>query len=292
MRLSTHSRRVSDTLLGSFRDQSRECDEMLTMRVFLLVILALSGCKKSSKEFYEGQRRYDVLVAREGDDAFLTAEMGEVSQALSAVPSNAIEKPKADALVAKIASERARIEAARAADARAQAAAEAAAQNPPAFPVGMGTRPPEPPKEVAVVAAVDAGAAEPFPFGGMSLAEFRKQFGSCVRGETTFDRGGELVPAFPVVESAECERRMKAPPGSLMIFVGGKLMGTATLSAAGRATLDAGAPGATTRTVDGPSFLVVPGAPIPPGYTSPPGAPVAPGPQGQGSDSLQPRRSP
>lgn len=269
------------------------------MRVFLsilLVILAISSCKKSSKEFYESQRRYDVLVAREGDDAFLTPEMGDISQALSAIPSNAIEKPQAVALVAKIAAERTRIEAAQAEAARTQAAAETAAERPPSFPSGAGTRPPEPPKEAPpVAAAVDAGSGEPFPFGGMSLAEFRKQFGSCVRGETTFDRGGELVPAFPIVESSECQRRLKAPPGSLMIFVGGKLFGTATLSAAGRASLDAGAPGPSTRTVPGPSYLVIPGAPVPQGYTGVPGVPIAPGSaagQPQPNDSLQPRKNP
>lgn len=266
------------------------------MRIGTILVLVAVGlgaaCKKSSPEFHQAQLQYDRLTSNEGDDAYLMPEMEQVSALLSQVPPNAIEVDRARALQAKIAAETARVRAER--DAEQQARVEVPVAAPP--PSTGST--PAPVVDVApapVLSTPDAG--ELVPYAGMPLAEFQKAFGDCVRGERPFDRGGQVVPSYPVIESAPCLKKLKVPGETVMLFVDGKLAGTATLNAAGRAERarqDAGA-----SAPPQPEFILVPGAPVPPGFTGIPGSGVMPGatppppsdqlPSGAPSGTIQPR---
>ncbi|MBL8920726.1 MAG: hypothetical protein JNJ54_17820 [Myxococcaceae bacterium] len=250
----------------------------------LLSVTALGGCKKSSKEYFEAQRRFDSLTAQEGDDAYLMPEMEQVSQTLAAVPTRAFEYDRAQALLAKISAEKARV---------AQERASAVVVKPADEPQVPDFRRPE---AVAIPSAAavdpfDGGVPELVPTGGMPEALFKEQFGDCVSGPQPIKVDGQgEVPAYQVNETAPCFKKLKVEGPSRFFFVNGALAGrlssTRTVT---RTILDGGAGG----TVEQPptQFLVVPGAPLPPGAAAP--TAPAPGtlPAGSTGDGMQPTKA-
>lgn len=256
---------------------------MRTLVAVLLVGLALlsSGCgKKSSKEYFEAQRRYESLVTQEGEDAYLTVEMKQISDALAAVPTRALEYERAQALVAKITAERARLEQERAALAKVPTN-----DGPPTMPA----MPPSLlPKEVpgARLDEVPTVTGDEAPTGGMLEALFKEKYRACVTGpEQVPVEGQGQVPAYKVDETSACMKKLGVTGPSKFFFVKGALAGRISSSVTRTTTIvDGGGP----TVVPGPSqeYLGVPGAPRP-GAVAPPQPPGALQPAGTGS-GLQP----
>ncbi|MDP3232658.1 MAG: hypothetical protein Q8S33_22125 [Myxococcales bacterium] len=252
---------------------------MRTLLAVLIVGLALlfSGCgKKSSKEYFEAQRRYESLLTQEGEDAYLTVEMKQISDALAAVPTRTVEYERAQALVAKIATERARLEQERAAAARVPT--NDAPPQKPNFPPSAFATP------GAALDEVDAGEATDYPTGGMLEALFKEKYGACVSGPEQLPIEGQgQVPAYKVAETAACMKKLGVSGPTRFFFVKGALAGRVG-STVNRTTtiIDGGGPSV----IPGQPYLGIPGAPMP-GAVAPPPAPGALTPAGTGS-GLQP----
>ncbi len=151
--------------------------------LLVVCVLALAACrKKSAPEYYQLESNVSILSTRDGDEAWGSDEMGQTLAALKKVDPEAVEGPKAQALVAKIEGERARV-------AREAAEAEAAAKVPSPPNVRLSERPSSaPPPE-----PVDAGRPER-PYLGMSQGEFKSLFGACMQPE-----GEQPVPGLGTV---------------------------------------------------------------------------------------------
>jgi hypothetical protein len=152
-----------------------------TLRVGALVVLAalvLSGCrKKSAPQFYQLESNVTILADRDGDDAWSGDEMSTALAALKAIDPEAVEGPKAQALITKIEGERQRV-------AREKAEAEAVVAKVVPRPT---VRLFDEPKGTggasgASVATPDASVPDR-PWGGMSVADFQKHFGRCMTNE-------------------------------------------------------------------------------------------------------------
>lgn len=259
---------------------------MRTTALFLLALLSvttLGGCKKSSKEYFEAQRRFDSLTAQEGDDAYLLPEMEEVSQMLSAVPTRAFEYDRAQALLARISTEKARI---------AQERASAAGVKPAGEPEAPDFRRPAVAlPSAAAVDPFDGGEPELVPTGGMPEALFKEQFGDCVSGPQTIKVDGQgEVPAYQVNETPPCFKRLRVDGPSRFFFVNGALAGRlSSTKTVTRTIIDGGAGGTV---VQPPTqFLVVPGAPLPPGAAIPATPPPGTLPAGSTGDGLVPTKA-
>ena len=235
------------------------------MRFVLLICVmlgVLSGCrKKTSPEFYKLEGEQSILIARTGDDAYVSDEMTAIVASLSAIPLDTVEKARADALVATLAAQKARVLAERVEQPKPpQVDPFAGRFPPPALPVEpLPEAPPAP----------DAGPPEE-PWTGMDEATFKQLFGRCFsKGPpTTAARG---VPATTQVlgPSTECQKKL-GTPGSVTSYVFvdggvfGKMLETVTV-------MDAGSPSPPPPplvvTPDaGERVLTIPGAPLPEGY--------------------------
>lgn len=233
----------------------------------LLSVAALSGCKKSSKEYFEAQRRFDSLTAQEGDDAYLTPEMEQVSQMLSAVPTRAFEYERAQALLAKIGAEKSRVERERAA---------LAVKPPSDEPYKMPDLPPSNPTvgipSAADVDPFDGGVPEQTPVAGMSEALFKEQFGACVTGPETLKlEGVGDVPAYPAKNTPECLRKLGLTGPAKLFFVKGGLAGrVASSTSVTRTILDGGVTSTIIPVPQPQTLFNIPGTP---GGTAPPPPP-------------------
>lgn len=233
----------------------------LTVLALALVIAGTSGCrKKSYKAFYDAERSYRVLVAQEGDDAFLTSEMEQVLVVLRAVPPGAPEEAKAQALVTSIEQERARITAERAQEAAAKA--EGAA---PPTQADFGTPSAIESPPAAAVEAVPAGPGTPQP--GMDETEFKRQFAACVTGPEVIELPTGKHPAYTGADDERCRKRLGTSATTKFFFINNKLAGraisqvnAAAVAAAEKARREAEAAQANAKKEE---FLIVPGAPLP-----------------------------
>lgn len=243
------------------------------MRLFALVslaaLVALTGCrKKSAPEYYGWESNHSILVSRDGDEAYSSADMDAVVAGLQAIPADTVEGPKAAALLAKIAAERARIQA------EAQEAAAPAAKEwvPPTI-VASEVKPPT--GEAPSVRDAGPPAA---PWAGMSTAELIKYFGSCMKaGDKVTVPGLGEAETYVVQKTGDCEKKYgsnQPDTDTLFLFVKDRLTGqrtqtkTTTIIDAGAypSIIDAGI-------VGGAPAPLLPGMPTPPGYTGVPGAP-------------------
>jgi hypothetical protein len=103
---------------------------MRFLLIGVVLVASLSGCrKKSNPAFYQLESEQSVLLARDGDDAFASPELAAVLTKLEAFPEDALEKPRAEALVVKLKAGQARVKAERAPKPR-PAAVGAAATGP------------------------------------------------------------------------------------------------------------------------------------------------------------------
>lgn len=244
---------------------------MRTALAVVLVVAALSGCgKKSSKEYFEARRAYDQLVDRDGEDAYLTPEMMQVSNALAAVPERAIEYPQAQQLVAKIASEKARVE-------HEKAELATALEPKPLEKIVPATPRQPPPNEGRPEAGGPAAPGDDGPpTGGMLEAAFQAKFGSCVTGpEQLTVEGAGAVPAYVASSNPVCLKRLGLTEPSKFFFIKGALAGRQTTSTTTtRVILDGGVvatPGAISRTVTGQPVVGAPPGPPDQGSLAPAG---------------------
>jgi hypothetical protein len=245
------------------------------MRVLLLCLLLpalmLTGCrKKSSKEFHKLEADQSILVAREGDDAYVSPEMDAIIAGLQAIPGDALEKERAAALVATLSAEKARVQ--------AEKAAAAAPKPPPEDPFAGRTpeptpsnpEPTPPPEEAAPAEAADAG--EPAePWSGMDEKRFVAKFGSCFSAapEATLPDGQKASAYVLNSKDAKCQKQFGLPDTVVRyLFTARGLWGKATETVQ---TRDAGVitlpvPPQPPPTAPPPPIITTPGAPQPEGY--------------------------
>ena len=255
---------------------------MRTLVAVLIVGLALlsSGCgKKSSKEYFEAQRRYESMITQEGEDAYLTVEMKQISDALAAVPSRALEYERAQALVAKISKERARLEQERAAVAKVLTNDAPAVM--PNIPPSILTKQ-EARGGVLEEADAGAGAGDEAPTAGMLEALFKEKYRSCISGPEQLPIEGQgLVPAYKIDESSACMKKLGVSAPTKFFFIKGGLAGRVSSTVTRTTTIiDGGGP--TISPGGAQQYLVVPGGPQP-GAVAPPQPPGALTPAGTGS---------
>lgn len=236
--------------------------------VLVCVAVLAVGCrKKSSDEFFKLEAEATMLVDREGDDAWLSADMERIAAGLAAVPENTLEKDRAVALVAKIRAEQRRLEEERKAAEKEAGERERRAAGQPSFP--SDPAPVAAPAPPAVDAGVDAGPPSE-PWAGMDEKTFLTLFGKCVASAPamTLPDGGAAT-AHRVRDEPACQKRFGAPPAETFFLFGpGGLWGR-TQRTTTTVTVDAGA--VTTQTPPAPpplgeKILTLPGAPIPEGY--------------------------
>lgn len=251
------------------------------MRVLLLLCLLLpglllTGCrKKSSKEFYKLEADQSILVAREGDEAYLTPEMDAVLAGLQAIPDDALEKEKATNLAAKLTAEQARVKA-------EKAALAAPPRPPPSDPFAGRTTEPTP-VEPAPPGPEDLGdAGEPVdageptqPWSGMEEKDFVQRFGSCFSAapKATLPDGREAT-AYVLSANPKCQKQFGLPDTTVRyLFTERGLWGKATETVQVR---DAG-------------VFQLPVPPQPPPPPAPPPIITTPGqPQPEGYDKVGP----
>jgi hypothetical protein len=145
---------------------------MRLQTLLVVCLLGLGACrKKTAPEYYQLESNVSILSTRDGDDAWGSDEMEQTLAALKKVDPEALEGPKARALISQIETERARV-------AREAAAAEAAraVPSPPAerFTETKTNAQPVPSEPL------DAGKPER-PYLGMSQGEFKSLFGACMQ---------------------------------------------------------------------------------------------------------------
>lgn len=241
------------------------------MRFSLLLLcvlqgLLLPGCrKKTSAEFYKLEAAQSSLVSREGDDAWISDEMTAILTGLQAVSAEAVEKPRAEALAAKISSERSRV------------AAEKVKPPPPA-PVDPFAGRPSVVERPAQVEVPDAGEAEDAgeatapeqPWTGMDEKLFVERFGSCFGKPVTVPLpDGKPATAYTLGPKAECQKRLGVENGTISyLFTARGLWGKSTETTK---VMDAGSvllpiPPQPPVPEPPPPVITTPGAPLPPGY--------------------------
>lgn len=244
------------------------------LALLCLGALALAGCrKKTAPEYYGWESNYSILVARDGDDAYASPDMDAIVAGLAKIPADTLEGPKAAALSAKIAGERARI----AAEKEAATPPPTKEWVPPATTTTAVVKPPDKPPE-------DAGAPTA-PWAGMAKAEFVALFGACMKeGKKANVPGLGEVETYVVQKTGDCEKKYgsnQPDTDTVFLFAKDRLAGqryetkTQVVVDAGvlPVLVDAGLP----PPAEAP---LLPGMPVPEGYRGIPGVPQgAPPPQ-------------
>jgi hypothetical protein len=241
----------------------------------LLVLVSATGCKKkSAPEVYRLESDVEVLVAREGDDAWERPELEAIEQQLAAIPADVVEAARVQALLQRVRSERARVKAERAA--RTEKVPEPPPPPPRDDQGGMAVPPALPEEED------DAGVEVLEPTLGMPEAEFVARFGKCFKPGPMVDvpdagRGTSQV----VLNQPECEARFGEKGSTVShVFIDGKLRGRLTEGPPTRQVVDAGPPPPKPpppppppTPFDASVLFVIPGAPRPENMVPAPGSP-------------------
>ncbi|MDP2275130.1 MAG: hypothetical protein Q8K32_30580 [Archangium sp.] len=230
----------------------------------LVAALSLTACrKKSSPEFFKLESQQSILVSRDGDEAWSSPEMDAVLNGLQAIPEDAMEKPRAQALAARIVAEQTRLKA------EQNRPPPPAPVNPFADRVPMAERPaPVPdPETPEALEGVDAGEGPDQPWPGMAESLFVTRFGSCFApGPKAVLPDARPASAYVLAASPACQKQFG--PGKIsFLFTDKGLWGKATETLEIR---DAGiivlpAPPAPPPPPL-PTIITVPGAPLPEGY--------------------------
>ena len=190
--------------------------------------------------------------------------MDAVLNGLQAIPEDAIEKPRAQALATKIIAEQTRLEAEQ-------------AKPPPPAPVDpfagrlpSAQPPPEKSPENPETAEVDAGELADQPWPGMQEQAFVTRFGGCFSpGPKAALPDGRAASAYVLSASPACQKQFGAAgAGVSYLFTDKGLWGKATETVVIR---DAGTvllPGnpAPPPAPAKPPIITIPGAPLPEGY--------------------------
>ena len=236
------------------------------MRIVLLcLLLALPGCrKKTSAEFYRLESDQSILIARDGDDAYVSEEMTAIVTGLDAVSEDTIEKPRATALVTTLRAEQARVALERAPKEKGP---------PPPDPFAgrfqQPTAAPEPEAEVPGAVTTDAGALD--LVAGMDEKTFVSLFGKCFAPGPAAKIADGGAATTQVVGSSEACVKKHGAPGAVTSYLFTR-EGYWGKSETRMVTLDAGVvfvPPPPPTTVREP-VLLMPGAPLPEGYEKQP----------------------
>jgi len=213
---------------------------MRAAAVALSVCLLLSGCrKKSAREYYRLESDYSVLVSRDGDAAYNEPELTTIVEGLKAIPEEALERPKAEALLATIATETARVRK----ENPAPAPVEVPKGNAEALYAGLQQARQE--QADAVAAAADAAVKYTEPVKGMSEADFVKTWGDCFeKGENVTLPDGRAAASQRVRDLTMCQAKWG---NAMWVFDAqgliGKLVNAAASSSSSETkVLDAGKP--------------------------------------------------
>ena len=241
---------------------------MRFLLVLALIALSVAGCrKKSSPEFFKFEADHSILVAREGEDAYVSPEMDVILAGLQAVPAEAIEKPRAETLAAKILAEKTRLTASRVVK----------PTPPPVDPfagrlTGTGSSPVEPAPDSTP--ETDAGDLPP-PSTGLDLATFLQRYGRCfTEGAPTQLPNGVAATTQVLKSGADCQKLGTAGATTLYLFVDGKVWGKATQTET-VVVVDAGPPPAKPAPPpppdagEGETMLQIQGAPQPAAVPAP-----------------------
>ena len=191
---------------GGERSDSRPPMRFLLLLLCVLQGLLMSSCrKKTSPEFYKLEAAHSILVAREGDDAFVSDEMTVILSGLQAIPEDALERPRATALAAQISAERSRV------------AAEKIKPPPPAPVDPFAGRPSalEPVKVEPTTAGTeeqsDAGAPgeeATQPWSGMAEKLFVARFGTCFGAPVPATLpDGKPATSYMLTSKADCQKQ-------------------------------------------------------------------------------------
>ncbi len=230
-----------------------------------VLFLGLSCRKQSSAEFYRLEADYSILVAREGDDAYGTGQMERILNGLENVPAEALEGPRAVALVATIKAEQERV--------RAERLPAPPVQQPASPFLGVESSAAPATKEPVDSGTVDAGPPE--PFAGMAEKDFLAFYGSCFEAGPATNIDGGRGTSHVLVARPECQKRFGTVGSTTSyLFVGSGLWGKRTETTTW-VEVDAGT---RIQAVPRPSedetpqpLLVIPGAPMPQPTEVPPG---------------------
>ncbi len=184
-------------------------------------LLAALACAKTqgppSVEFERARALHVDLVGRHADDAYGRPEMDQVLALLGQVPRDSVDAPEAEALKARILSERKRI-----ADRNAERDRMLAAAGPGSWPAS------------AMGAASTPGAglpAKPALSPGLPLAAFREAYGDCFEHGTVLKiegpDGGLLAAqgeAWGLKADPSCKDRYPDQADKVLLFGEGKLI--------------------------------------------------------------------
>lgn len=185
----------------------------------LLLTLAV-GCRKPkpSPEYADAKLAYGLVLDRMGDDAFADPEMTRIEGLLKSVPADSLDGPAAQAMLAQIIADRARV----IAEEEARRKALENALVPPPMPES-----PSPP-----AAAPAPAAPEPTPSDGlvpgMTVAEIVNKTGGCfVAGQQIIVRSAEgdgRAQLYELQPLGDCMSRFGELKGKSLVVQEGKLL--------------------------------------------------------------------
>lgn len=203
---------------------------MTRLLLGLLAVAALGGgCRKPlpSPDYIEASNRYTSLIAVQGEQAYSSPAMDEVTAQLQRVPNKSSDYPAAVALIATIAAERARVTGH---PTEGVATTSGSAVTFPSFAAVEQRKVEETPDAAAneLARGADFGALE------------RKYVGCLLSGgEVTLlgtDGGTSQAEGFQIHDSPSCKSRLPGVGANLVLVQAGKILHLVPMSAVRTAT--------------------------------------------------------
>lgn len=194
-----------------------------TLFIVLAFALVLGACKKPkpSIEYLKARGDYDVLVAREGDDAYFSLDMAQIEGLLRQVPPKSLDVAAAQALQQEIVTRRKDIQAER--EQRAKDIAEA---DKPAVFSNDSRGFVQPAADPVAVEAAPKGA---MPKVGMTVSDFESQFGGCFATgpQITMADTKEKAGTYLMKDITNCRDRHPDLKDTMVLVKDGKVMSMA-----------------------------------------------------------------
>lgn len=186
----------------------------------LAMLLLTAGCRKPkpSVEYLQARGQYDVLVAKEGDDAYFLPEMTAIEGLLKQVPADSLDYAAAQGLEKEIVAKRTEVQ-----DERDRRAKELEEANKPAV-FANDSRPAVPQAPTEPVAGSDPKNA--MPKVGMSVGDFERQFGGCFSPgpQITLSETQEKVGTYVMKDITNCRERHPTMVESMVVIKDNKVL--------------------------------------------------------------------
>ena len=211
----------------------------LAVIVAVLVVVGVeAGCNRKtgpSPEFERAHTAFSKLYAQKLDEAYLDSAIPSILDDLNRVPKTSVDSPDAQALLARIAEGKARME--KEAEQRRNASMTArkvtVAFPNSTTPSDTGETLPPP------VETPDASLAQ--PAAGMSRAEFEKRFGGCFEaGEPIEVQGRGIRDSYRLKDITNCRERHPGYDKLIVLMEGVSVMGIIPASSMFNAYADGG----------------------------------------------------